>query len=230
MVNAVITAARVLDLFNGDNYDPSHGRWTDPNPENTDTYGGKNSGRLRNDGKCDDGPGRSSNGHATYLPRERYYDDFEGGEQCRATGSYGVLDISDYNKGRKAPGTNTNTSTQPPGMREIKSQGHDPANGHLIPAAATGSGIDLRNLVAEYEKTNSPYLNHGVEKEIRNAIKSGNHLKISVVPRYGRPKSGIPTSIEYDYSVIETGVSKHCVIHQSPTGGTTTGDADCPRR
>ncbi|MFI1967671.1 DNA/RNA non-specific endonuclease [Streptomyces cinnamoneus] len=152
------------------------------------------------------------------------------GEQCRATGAYGVLDISDYNKGRKRPGTNTNTSTQPPGMREIDAQGHDPANGHLIPAAATGSGIDLRNLVAEYEKTNHPYLNHGVEKEVRNAIKSGNHLQISVVPHYGRAKSGIPTSIEYNYSVIETGVSRRCIIHQSPIGGTTTGDADCPRR
>ncbi|MFC5721071.1 DNA/RNA non-specific endonuclease [Streptomyces gamaensis] len=225
VVQAVITAARILDLFNSDTYEPTQGHWADPNSAPTDERGGKNNGRSRDDGKCDGGPGRSPSGHATYLPRERYFDKFEGSEQCRATGSYGVLDISDYNKNRKAPGTNTNKKTRPPGMREIDAQGHDAANGHLIPAVLTGSGIDLRNLVAEYKETNHRYLNFGVEKEICNAIKSGNHLQLSVVPRYGRPESGIPTSIEYNYTVIETGVSKRCIIHQSPTGGTTTGDA-----
>lgn len=165
-----------------------------------------------------------------YLPRERYYDSFEGSYQCRATGVYGLLDITDYNKGRKAPGTNTNGSTQPPGMNEIRYNGHVPANGHLIPAAAKGSGIDLRNLVAEYEETNTPYLNHGVEKEIRNAIKSGKRLAISVIPHYGNAKSGIPSSIEYNYGTIEDMAMKHCVIHQLPTGGFTTGSSNCPRR
>ncbi|MFG2648979.1 DNA/RNA non-specific endonuclease [Streptomyces sp. NPDC048436] len=144
--------------------------------------------------------------------------------------SNGLLDSSDYNKGRKAAGTNTNQSTQPPGMREIASQGHVPANGHLIPAAASGSGIDLRNLVAEYGKTNTPYLNHGVEKEIRVAVKSGKHLAISVIPHYGNRDSGIPTEIEYNYGTVEDGKMKHCVIKQSPTGGTTRGSADCPQR
>ncbi|MET9295012.1 DNA/RNA non-specific endonuclease [Streptomyces sp. NPDC003077] len=179
---------------------------------------------------CDDGPGVSANGHSVYLPRERYYDFFSQQEECRATGVYGLLDSSDYNKGRKAPGTNTNGSTKPPGMDEIAAQGHVPANGHLIPAAATGSGIDLRNLVAEYEKTNTPYLNWGVEKEIRAAIKSGKHLQLSVAPHYNRPDSGIPTGIECNYAVLEDGSAEHCVIYQSPSGGTTTGSADCPRR
>ncbi|MEJ8667529.1 DNA/RNA non-specific endonuclease [Streptomyces sp. MS1.AVA.1] len=122
------------------------------------------------------------------------------------------------------------SSTQPPGMREIEDQGHEAANGHLIPAAASGSGIDLRNLVAEYKETNTPYLNHGVEKEIRNAIKSGERLAISVIPHYGNRGSGIPTEIEYNYGTVEGGMMKHCVISQSPTGGTTRGSADCPRR
>ncbi|MEU5051888.1 LamG-like jellyroll fold domain-containing protein [Streptomyces sp. NPDC021096] len=230
VVNAIITGARILDLFNGDNYDPAQGRWIDPNQEKTDKNGGKNNGRLRSDGKCDDGPGRSSNGHATYLPRERYYDAFEGGEQCRATGTYGVFDSSDQNPKRKKPGTNTNDSTQPPGMREIASQGHKPANGHLVPAALSGSGIDLRNLVAEYEKANAPYISYGVEQDLRKGIRPGKHLQLSIVPHYGNAYSGIPTTIEYKYSMIEDGTTKHCFVHQSPTGGTTTGDPDCPRR
>ncbi|MEU5382024.1 MULTISPECIES: DNA/RNA non-specific endonuclease [unclassified Streptomyces] len=106
--------------------------------------------------------------------------------------------MSDYNKGRKAPGTNTNDSTRPPGMNEIVAQGHP------IPAAATGSGIDLRNLVAEYTETNNPYLNHGVEKEIRKAIKSGKHLAISVVPHYRNSSSGIPTEIDTTTERLKT--------------------------
>ncbi|MFV8127912.1 LamG-like jellyroll fold domain-containing protein [Streptomyces syringium] len=230
VVNTVITAARILGLLNNGPHQPDQLDQSNPHPAPFNAPGGKNDGRNREDGRCDIGPGVSPTGHAVYLPRERYYDSFEGSYQCRATGVNGLLDISDYNKGRKAPGTNTNSSTQPPGMREIEDQGHRAANGHLIPAAASGSGIDLRNLVAEYEKTNTPYLNHGVEREIRTAIKSGKHLQISVVPQYGNANSGIPTSIEYNYSVLEDGKSKHCVIHQSPAGGTTTGDADCPRR
>ncbi|MEV6183070.1 LamG-like jellyroll fold domain-containing protein [Streptomyces sp. NPDC052015] len=199
-------------------------------PVPVDKPGGKNGGRDRQDEQCDDGPGVSPTGHAVYLPRERYYDTFEKRYECRATGVYGLLDGSDYNKGRSAPGTNTNSSTRPPGMREIESQGYEAANGHLIPAAASGSGIDLRNLVAEYKETNHPYLNFGVEKEIRKAIKSGKHLAISVVPHYGNNGSGIPTEIEYTYGTVEDGNMKHCVITQSPTGGTTRGSKECPKR
>nr|WP_281404277.1 LamG-like jellyroll fold domain-containing protein [Streptomyces roseirectus] len=227
-VDLVVSGARVLGLLAAKLFDPED--LIDLLPVPKDEPGGKNKGRQRQDEKCDDGPGVSPTGHAVYLPRERYYDTFEKRWECRATGVYGLLDQSDYNKGRKAPGTNTNDSTQPPGMREIVSQGHRAANGHLIPAAATGSGIDLRNLVAEYEKTNTPYLNHGVEKEIRNAIKSGKHLAISVTPHYGNSGSGIPTEIEYNYGTVEDGTMKHCVISQSPAGGTTRGSKDCPRR
>ncbi|MFG2753770.1 LamG-like jellyroll fold domain-containing protein [Streptomyces xanthophaeus] len=198
-----------------------------PIPANV--FGGKNGGRDRNDGKCDDGPGVSENGHAVYLPRERYFDNFEDSYQCRATGVYGLLDLDDYNKGREYPGTNTNSSTKPPGMREIESKGHVAANGHLIPAAAKGSGIDLRNLVAEYEKTNTPYLNHGIERDIRKAVKGGTPIAISVTAHYDTEGTGIPTRIEYNYGIPGQYV-KHCVVHQSPTGGTTTGSSSCPRR
>ncbi|MFG3002240.1 DNA/RNA non-specific endonuclease [Streptomyces sp. NPDC048340] len=128
------------------------------------------------------------------------------------------------------PGTNTNGSTRPPGMLEIdKGQGHTAANGHLIPAALMGSGIDLRNLVAEYEKFNNPYLSGGVEKQIREGVKSGNRMLVSIVPRYENVNSGIPTIVEYNYGTLG-GVMKHCVLRQSPTGGTTTGSATCPGR
>ncbi|MGW0924937.1 LamG-like jellyroll fold domain-containing protein [Streptomyces sp. NPDC002755] len=225
--DAVLEATDMLGLLSDGEYEPDDVRVLVPVPVNK--AGGKNGGRERVDNKCDAGPGVSPTGHAVYLPRERYYDTFEERYECRATGVYGLLDGSDYNKGRLAPGTNTNSSTQPPGMNEIRSEGYDPANGHLIPAAASGSGIDLRNLVAEYEKTNTPYLNYGVEKEIRNAIKSGKRLAISVIPHYGNSGSGIPTEIEYNYGTVEGGKMKHCVITQSPTGGTTRGSVDCPR-
>ncbi|WP_103532372.1 hypothetical protein [Streptomyces sp. SM11] len=177
----IVGALQMQNLVNnGNGFTPD--RLAEALPTPTNMPGGKNGGRHRDDNKCDSGPGVSSTGHAVYLPRQRYYDSFEGSEQCRATGVYGLLDSSDYNKGRKKPGTNTNDSTQPPGMREIVSDGHVPGNGHLIPAAASGSGIDLRNLVAPYKRTNEWYLNHGVEKDIRGAIKAGNHLAISVVP------------------------------------------------
>ncbi|MEU8932882.1 LamG-like jellyroll fold domain-containing protein [Streptomyces sp. NPDC048409] len=227
-VDTVVDTVDMLRLLGDGTYTPDNELEALPAPVNN--TGGKNNGRDRDDGRCDVGPGVSPTGHAVYLPRERYYDTHEERYECRATGVYGLLDISDYNKGRKAPGTNTNSSTQPPGMNEIRSQGYEPANGHLIPAAATGAGIDLRNLVAEYEETNSPYLNHTVEKEIRNAIKSGKHLAISVVPHYGNNSSGIPTEIEYNYGTVEDGKMKHCVISQSPAGGTTRGSADCPKR
>ncbi|MFJ8802939.1 LamG-like jellyroll fold domain-containing protein [Streptomyces sp. NPDC102487] len=227
-VDRVVDSLDMLRLGDHGEYAPQDE--LEPLPAPADSPGGKNDGRDRGDERCDIGPGVSPTGHAVYLPRERYFDTHESRYECRATGVYGLLDSSDYNKGRKAPGTNTNGSTQPPGMNEIRARGFEPANGHLIPAAATGSGIDLRNLVAEYKETNTPYLNHGVEKEIRNAIKSGKHLAISVVPHYGNSGSGIPTEIEYNYGTIEDGTIKHCVITQSPAGGTTRGSADCPRR
>ncbi|MGW0313313.1 LamG-like jellyroll fold domain-containing protein [Streptomyces flavidovirens] len=205
-------------------------------PLPADNSGGKNRGRTRNDNKCDDGPGYSSTGHAVYMPRERYFDAFENRSECRAVGVSGFLDSSDYNAGRKRAGTNTNGTTQPPGMNEIRSEGARPANGHLQPAATTGSGIDLRNLVAEYEKTNTPYLSTGVERDMVRAIKAGKHVVFSVVPRYDiddsgkdRSKSGIPSSLEYDYTIVEDNITKHCVVHPNPSGGRVTGSANCPK-
>ncbi|MGW0825565.1 LamG-like jellyroll fold domain-containing protein [Streptomyces sp. NPDC002845] len=227
----VFDAQDLIDMITGDDtYIPDELLETLHAP--VDNPGGKNNGRSRDDEKCDVGPGVSPTGHAVYLPRERYYDTFEKRYECRATGVYGLLDKSDYNPGRKRPGTNTNSSTVPPGMNEIRAERNRPANGHLIPAAATGSGIDLRNLVAEYEKTNTPYLSTGVERDIVKAIKADKHVALSVVPHFegNRANSGIPSSVEYNYSIIEDGVAKHCVVYPTPTGGRTTGSADCPKR
>ncbi|QKW18534.1 hypothetical protein HUT16_05175 [Kitasatospora sp. NA04385] len=195
----------------------------DPIPIPLPHIGGKNWWRTRDDDKCDDGPGMSPTGHTIYLPRERYFDTSVGMYECRATGVYGMLDGSDYNPGRALPGSNTNSSTLPPGMGEIEARGYTAANGHLAPAVASGSGNDLRNLVAEYEKTNTPYLRTGVELDLRKAMKENQHIPYSVVAVYGDRFSGVPTQLIYDYSVIETGVSKHCVITQTGEGGITTG-------
>ncbi|MFF9647208.1 LamG-like jellyroll fold domain-containing protein [Kitasatospora aureofaciens] len=202
---------------------------TEPLPIPLPEPGGKNSWRRRTDDKCDDGPGTSSTGHSVYLPRERYWDDFEQSYECRAVGSYGFIDSTDYNPKRAEPGSNTNSSTVPPGMDEIRSQGHTPANGHLTPAVAKGSGIDLRNLVAEYEKTNTPYLSTGVELDFRRAMKGNKHIAYSITVIYENKNSGIPTKLDYNYTILEDGTFKHCVITQLPTGGKVTGSSNCPK-
>ncbi|MFB7469853.1 LamG-like jellyroll fold domain-containing protein [Kitasatospora sp. NPDC056184] len=191
--------------------------------------GGKNGGRTREDDKCDDGPGTSATGHAVFMPRQRYYDKFLMRDECRATRVFALLDKSDYCYKRRCDGVNTNSSTQPPGMSEIAAEGETPANGHLIPAAAKGSGIDLRNLVAIYQKTNTPYLSSGVERDIIQAIKKGKHVAVSVEPTYRNANTGVVESLEYNYVILEDKIVKHCVITQSPTGGTTRGTSNCPK-
>lgn len=223
--DAVYTAQDLLDLLQGD--DDFHAEISNPTetlPVPVDQPGGKNGGRNRDDDKCDDGPGVSANGHITYLPRERYQDSFSGRQECRATGVYGLLDGSDFNTG-----TGTRSTPRPPGYQEIRSQGHRPQNGHLIPKAGGGSGTDLRNLVPQYSHINSPYLRDGVESDIREALKAGNHVTVSIVPRYGRGDSGIPDRVEYNYAILEEGISKHCVVHNDPAGGRTSGSPNCPR-
>ncbi|QYX77387.1 hypothetical protein [Streptomyces akebiae] len=86
--------------------------------------------------------------------------------------------------------------------------------------------------MSEYEKTNTPYLSSGVERDIVKAIKADKHVALSITPHFEgkRAQSGIPSSIEYNYSIIEDGVSKHCVVHPTPTGGRTTGSVNCPKR
>ncbi|WP_030720009.1 hypothetical protein [Streptomyces sp. NRRL S-237] len=66
-----------------------------PDPRLQPEPGGHNKWRTRTDGQCDDGPGRSDNGHQVYLPRERYFDTFTNTEECRATGVYGIIDKQD---------------------------------------------------------------------------------------------------------------------------------------
>ncbi|GAB3955626.1 DNRLRE domain-containing protein [Streptomyces sparsus] len=200
-----------------------------PAPQNAP--GGRNGGRMRDDNACDDGPGVSPTGHAVYLPRERYYDGFSQRQECRATGVYGILDKSDLTtKKHPGPGTSTNDSTRPPGYEEIRALGGVPHNGHLIPKAGGGSGTDLRNLVPEFDRVNAPYISGGVEKEIRDSLRAGHTVAVSITPHYNRGNSGIPGSIEYNYGVVETGMSKHCVVYNDSTLRRTTGSLDCPRR
>ncbi|MFF1797880.1 DNA/RNA non-specific endonuclease [Kitasatospora sp. NPDC058263] len=193
--------------------------------------GGNNNGRTREDGKCDDGPGTGETGHAVFMPRQRYYDNHLQRSECRATRVFAMLDGSDYCKGRNCPGVNTNGSTHPPGMTEIEAEPGNPkaAHGHLMPAAAKGSGIGLRNLVAVYEKTNTPYLSTGVERDIVQAIKKGKHVSVSVEPTYRNANTSVVESLEYNYFILEDKVFKQCVITQTPTGGSTTGTSNCPK-
>ncbi|MFG3055462.1 DNA/RNA non-specific endonuclease [Kitasatospora sp. NPDC048239] len=114
-------------------------------------------------------------------------------------------------------------------MDEIRNEGNIAANGHLIPAAAKGSGIDLRNLVADYRETNTPYLSTGVERGIVQSIKSGKHVAVEIEPHYRNGNSGVPETLEYTYFMLEDNVFKHCVITQNATGGTTKGTANCPK-
>ncbi|MFB6992416.1 hypothetical protein [Streptomyces sp. NPDC056304] len=92
--------------------------------------------------------------------------------------------------------------------------------------------MDLRNLAAEYTKTNTPYLSTGVERDVVQAIKVGKHVTLSVTPHYegNRTRSRIPSSLEYNYAIVEDGTAKHCVIYQNPTGGSTAGSSNCPKR
>ncbi|WP_277347308.1 RHS repeat-associated core domain-containing protein, partial [Streptomyces sp. CB01881] len=199
---------------------------TDPLPIPLPEPGGKNRWRRR-DTECDEGPGISDTGHAVYLPREKYYDDFSQRNECRARGTWFSLDGSDYNpSSNPKKGTDTSSSIRPPGYEEIRSMGERPANGHMLPKAASGAGTDLRNLVAEYSWTNSPYLRDGVEADIRDAVKSNKHVIGEIVPHYGSENSGIYESKEYNYLVVEDGRTVHCIVYQAPSGGTTNGG--CP--
>jgi hypothetical protein len=199
-----------------------------PFPDPSHKAGGGGRWRNRQDKKCDDGPGMSPTGHVTYMPRERYYDNFTKREECRATGVSGIIDQQDLTTAaHPGPGTDTG-SKRPPGYAEMKSKGHNPQNGHLQPKLAGGDGKDLRNLVPQYALTNSPYIRDGVEKDIRASLEAGHKVALHINPYYRIVNSGIPTQIEYNYRDLSTGVAKHCVIHPTTTGGSTTGSANCP--
>ncbi|MGW5425055.1 LamG-like jellyroll fold domain-containing protein [Streptomyces sp. NPDC003943] len=224
----VVSSQALLDALGILMFAPTVGGATDPRLEH-DSRGGHRTWRGRTDNKCDDGVGRSANGHLTYLPRERYLDSTTGQDECRATGIYGVVNYDDLTVvGKPGPGTDAG-SKKPPGMQEIRNQGQTPHNGHLAPKAAGGSGTDLRNLVAEYDHVNTPYLSQGIEAEIRDALKDKNRVTLSIDVIYGNQGSGIPTELKYRYSVVGSGHVKECTVHNKPTGGQTTGSPDCPR-
>ncbi|MFD9326656.1 LamG-like jellyroll fold domain-containing protein [Streptomyces sp. NPDC060065] len=230
-VSATITAQAMLDLAAVALLTPTlvNGEDLYPLPDPSDEPGGGKKWRTRQDNKCDDGPGTSATGHVTYLPRERYYDNFSKQEECRATGVFGIIDRQDLTTTKHpGPGTSTGSSKRPPGYEEIRAQGGEPNNGHLQPKVGGGDGKDLRNLVPQYAEVNSPYIRDGVEKDIRNSLDAGHSVSLSINPHYGNTGSGIPTSIEYNYADLSTGVAKHCVVHQSLAGGRTTGSSDCP--
>ncbi|MFF3317355.1 LamG-like jellyroll fold domain-containing protein [Streptomyces sp. NPDC003035] len=201
-----------------------------PDPRLQPQPGGGTRGRTRKDNKCDDGPGVSPTGHQIYLPRERYYDSFSMREECRATGVYGLLDYSDLTtKAKPGPGTSTG-SKKPPGYAEIRSYGGEPHNGHLIPKLGGGSGTDLRNLVAQYSHVNTPYLRDTIEKDIRDGLESGRRVTVSIVPHYDNNSSGIPSRIEYNYSIAGSGEWKHCTVYNQLSGGKTVGTPNCPQK
>ncbi|NNJ08199.1 hypothetical protein HHX38_29370 [Streptomyces sp. PKU-MA01144] len=229
-VSMTVAAQAVLDMFAIAVFTPTvlNGKDLYPLPDPSHRPGGGGTGRKRQDNKCDDGPGKSATGHVTYLPRERYYDTYSKREECRAVGIYGIIDDSDLTTvAHPGPGTNTG-SKKPPGWHEIKAQGHKPNNGHLQPKLGGGDGKDLRNLVPQYDHVNSPYISDGVEGDIRDSLEAGNPVALWITPRYGSANSGIPTTIEYNYRDLGTGVSKHCIVHNQASGGRTTGSSNCP--
>ncbi|WP_165986653.1 DNA/RNA non-specific endonuclease [Streptomyces sp. YIM 98790] len=127
------------------------------------------------------------------------------------------------------PGTGAGAK-KPAGYAEIESQpGATAHNGHLQPKASGGSGTDLRNLVAEYSKVNTPYLRTGVEWDIKETLEAGKTVILSIIPHYDKQNSGIPSRLQYDYTVLETRVSKSCMIYNEPAGGRTTGTVNCPK-
>ncbi|MFF8607691.1 LamG-like jellyroll fold domain-containing protein [Streptomyces sp. NPDC015346] len=229
-VSATFTSQAMLDLLAIAMFAPDVISGLDPRLQ--PQPGGGTRGRTRTDKKCDDGPGASKNGHQIYLPRERYYDSHSKQEECRATGVYGLLDQSDLTtKKHPGPGTSTNSSPRPPGYDEINSKpGQRAHNGHLIPKLGGGSGTDLRNLVAQYSHVNTPYLRDTIEKDIRGGLESGQRVTLSIVPHYDNESSGVPTRIEYNYSVVGSGEWKHCTVFNQASGGKTVGTPNCPRK
>ncbi|MER7955938.1 LamG-like jellyroll fold domain-containing protein [Streptomyces sp. NPDC096030] len=227
-VTATVTAQAMLDLLAIAIFTPDI--VNGPDPRLQDQPGGGTRGRTRTDDQCDDGPGVSKNGHQIYMPRERYYDSFSKREECRATGVYGLLNKSDLTtKAHPGPGTSTNSSSRPPGYEEINAQpGQRAHNGHLIPKLGGGSGTDLRNLVPQYSHVNTPYLRDTIEKDIRRGIESGSRVTVSVVPHYDNTSSGVPTRIEYNYSIVGSGEWKNCTVYNSASGGRTVGTPNCP--
>ncbi len=230
-ITASFTAQAMLEAFALFIFTPATLGSTDPRLE--EGYGGNNRWRSRTDNKCDDGPGRSANGHQVYLPRERYFDTFSQQEECRATGVYGILDSSDLTtKAHPGPGTHTTDYLRPPGYEEIESQpGQRANNGHLVPNLGGGSGKDLRNLVAQYRYVNSPYIRDTIEKDIRAGLESGKRVTFTVVPHYDNSGSGIPARIEYNYSVVGSGEWKNCTVWNNPSKtAVTTGTPNCPQK
>lgn len=171
--------------------------------------------------QCDSGPAVERG--AAYMPRERYFDSFSGQFECRATGVFGA-----WNSRQK--GTSTTEAVRPPGYEEIRAQGEIPHNGHLIPKAAGGSGTDLRNLVPEYAEINTPYLNFGIEREIRKALDAKKSVVLSVTPVYGRRDSGIPSSLRYNYTILgpDDVTSRSCTVVNSNAAGFVYGSPGCP--
>nr|WP_308284435.1 LamG-like jellyroll fold domain-containing protein [Streptomyces flavotricini] len=228
---ATVTAQALLDTLAIAIFAPVVAGASDPRLDKNP--GGDNKWRNRTDGKCDDGPGRSDNGHQVYLPRERYYDTFSHREECRATGVYGILDMKDLTtKAHPGPGSSTGTSLRPPGYDEINSQpGQRANNGHLVPNLGGGTGTDLRNLVAQYRWVNSPYIRDTIELDIRTSLEKGERVTNSIVPHYDNAGSGIPTRIEYNYSTVGSGEWKQCFVHNTPSKtATTTGTPNCPQK
>jgi hypothetical protein len=104
-----------------------------------------------------------------------------------------------------------------PGMDEIP----DPQIGHMIGYVMGGSGRDPQNLVPLHTKTNSPDMYNKAERPIRNAMLAKKWTAVRVTPIYGNPNSGVPTSLDYTYTIFGS-KPVHCTIINQPTKGGTT--------
>jgi hypothetical protein len=78
-------------------------------------------------------------------------------------------------------GSPAKNSIRPPGFGGQVS-GH--ARGHLLANVLGGSGKDVRNLVTLFQNpTNTPIM-RGFEKEVKDAVMSGQTVRYNVVPIY----------------------------------------------
>ncbi|MEV5341505.1 DNRLRE domain-containing protein [Streptomyces sp. NPDC052676] len=166
--------------------------------------------------------GVGRDGNRTYWALESFVDK-SGTMQCRATGAFAMLTPDDYTK-RGTCGKCETGSFLPPGMDEVVAQDGRADIGHLIPYAAAGSGRDPRNLVPLFRETNQYDMNWGPEKIVRRALKAGNNVTVSVRPFYDDPSSGVPSYLDYSFTVFSNGTSSTTtckIVNQAARGGTT---------
>jgi len=154
----------------------------------------------RTNDPCNTGAGFTGSS-IVYLPRHK-----QAGE-CVASGAYAQLDSKNYtDEPRPSLGFAL------PGLLTLPLRNRSRA--HLIGYAMGGSNNDTRNFVPLYQKANQ-WMYTYAEDPVVEAIKAGGHVYVEAYPRYGDPKSVVPTSIDYN---TQGDVQEECVIMNNPTG------------